>query len=84
MTVEVWHRERLAEDSLLGRAHVPLSPLLQESWVDGRAGVFCMLPAADGGDGQQEQERVQVCGACFLRVMFCGMLGESIKRGKCY
>lgn len=57
MTVEVWHKERLAEDTLLGQAHVPLAPLLQESWVDGRAGVFTMAPAADGSG---QHERVQV------------------------
>ncbi len=60
MIAEVWHKERLTEDCLLGRAHIPLSPLLQESWVDGRAGVFAMLPVATAGDGQEEVERVQV------------------------
>ena len=60
MVAEVWHKERLAEDCLLGRAHIPLSPLLQESWVDGRAGVFAMMPVAAAGEGQQEVERVQV------------------------
>ena len=29
MTVDVYHRQRLADDLLLGRAHVPLAPLLQ-------------------------------------------------------
>ena len=66
MVAEVWHKERLAEDALLGRAHIPLSPLLQESWVDGRAGVFTMLPAAVAADGQQEMERVQVAALVWL------------------
>jgi centrosomal protein CEP120 len=70
MTVDVLHRERLTDDLLLGRAHVPLAPLLQESWVDGRAGVFALLPAPgsrgssalEGSSKQQQQqhERVQV------------------------
>lgn len=29
MTIDVYHRQKLAEDLLLGRAHVPLAPLLQ-------------------------------------------------------
>ena len=29
MTIDVYHREALADDLLLGRAHVPLAPLLQ-------------------------------------------------------
>lgn len=66
MSVEVRHREALAEDSLLGRAHIPLAPLLQESWVDGRAGVFAAAPAAAGGDAE---ERVQV-GAVAGRALY--------------
>lgn len=36
MTVDVYHREALADDLLLGRAHVPLAPLLQVGGVSGR------------------------------------------------
>ncbi|KAL4437320.1 hypothetical protein ABPG75_004459 [Micractinium tetrahymenae] len=57
MTIDVYHRQRLADDLLLGRAHVPLAPLLQESWVDGRAGVFALVPSA--ADPLQH-ERVQI------------------------
>ena len=64
MAVEVRHREPLAEDSLLGQARIPLSPLLQESWVEGRAGVFAAAPAEGGGAGDGAgtgpEERVQV------------------------
>eukprot|EP00887_Chlorella_sp_A99_P007284 scaffold2.g7284.t1 len=64
MAVDVLHREQLSEDSLLGRAHVPLAPLLQEACVEGRAGVFAMLPAAAAGAAGQpqrwEEERVQI------------------------
>lgn len=60
MVVDVLHREQLAEDSLLGRAHIPLSPLLQESWVDGRAGVFALLPSPEGAAAGAGDERVQV------------------------
>jgi hypothetical protein len=57
MTANVYHKERLSDDLLLGRAHVPLAPLLQESWVDGRAGVFALVPSpAD----PSQHERVQV------------------------
>ena len=57
MTADVLHRESLAEDTLLGRAHIPLAPLLQEACVEGRAGVFAVLPVVDS---PRRQERVQV------------------------
>lgn len=57
MTIDVRHQERLSEDLLLGRAHVPLAPLLQESWVDGQASVYAMVPSAAD---PSKHERVRV------------------------
>lgn len=51
LVAEVWHKDRFSADMLLGVASVPLSPLLQECWVDGYAPVLAL---------QQEEERVQV------------------------
>lgn len=48
---------RFQQDTLLGVATVPLSPLLQESWVQGTAPVLSVMSKADG----QTQESMQVC-----------------------
>ena len=48
---------RFQQDTLLGVASIPLSPLLQESWVQGTAPVLATMTKADG----QTQDRVQVC-----------------------
>lgn len=47
---------RFQQDTLLGVASIPLSPLLQESWVQGTAPVLAMMTRPDG----QSQDRVQV------------------------
>ncbi len=47
---------RFQQDTLLGVASIPLSPLLQESWVQGTAPVLAMMTKPDS----QSQERVQV------------------------
>lgn len=43
MTVDVFHREALADDLLLGRAHVPLAPLLQVAACMGCAVLCCPM-----------------------------------------
>lgn len=48
---------RFQQDALLGVASIPLSPLLQESWVQGTAPVLSVMSKADG----QAQESMQVC-----------------------
>ncbi|WIA21573.1 hypothetical protein OEZ85_000765 [Tetradesmus obliquus] len=58
VVLEVWHREKLRADLLLGVASVSLSALLQECWVDGYAPVYAMMARADGGDERQEQVQV--------------------------
>lgn len=47
---------RFQQDTLLGVASIPLSPLLQESWVQGTAPVLAVMTKADS----QLQDRVQV------------------------
>ena len=47
---------RFQQDTLLGVASIPLSPLLQESWVQGTAPVLAVMTKADS----QTQDRVQV------------------------
>ncbi|DBA79724.1 TPA: hypothetical protein ACH3X1_008393 [Trebouxia sp. C0004] len=56
LTAEVWHKVKFQQDTLLGVASIPLSPLLQESWVQGTAPVLAMMTKPDS----QAQERVQV------------------------
>ena len=47
---------RFQQSTLLGVASIPLSPLLQESWVQGTAPVLAVMTKPDG----QTQDRVQV------------------------
>lgn len=72
-TLALWHR--FQQDTLLGVASIPLSPLLQESWVQGTAPVLATMTKADS----QTQDRVQVtthstplhCAACLLCYLCC-------------
>lgn len=56
LTAEVWHKVKFQQDTLLGVASIPLSPLLQESWVQGTAPVLAVMTKANS----QTQDRVQV------------------------
>ena len=60
---------------LLGAASIPLSPLLQESWVQGTAPVLAVMTKADS----QTQDRVQVrlecqLAECAAHICFCQLL----------
>ena len=57
MTVTSALTRRFQQDTLLGVASIPLSPLLQESWVQGTAPVLSVMSKAD----RQTQESMQVC-----------------------
>lgn len=46
MLVEVWHRERLRSDLLLGVASTPLTALLQDPWIDGWAAIYALMVQA--------------------------------------
>eukprot|EP00775_Hariotina_reticulata_P003803 gene3803-4060_t len=62
LTLEVWHKEKLRADLLLGVASVSLSALLQECWVDGYAPVYALMTKASAGSDapmNQQEERVQ-------------------------
>lgn len=54
---------RFQQDELLGVASIPLSPLLQESWVQGTAPVLAVMTKADS----QTQDRVQVTSPPFYK-----------------
>ncbi|KAJ7516333.1 hypothetical protein O6H91_22G054400 [Diphasiastrum complanatum] len=40
LVAQVLHRDRYAADSVVGVAHIPMAPLMQEPWLDGYAPVF--------------------------------------------
>eukprot|EP00873_Tetraselmis_striata_P037318 jgi/Tetstr1/457582/TSEL_044150.t1 len=58
LVLEVWHKERLKRDMMLGMASVPLSVLLQEPWVDRYAAVYAML--AVPGEGERKTQVASV------------------------
>lgn len=43
LSIEVFHCARRCPDQIIGRAHVPMQPLLSETWVQGRAPVWAMM-----------------------------------------
>ncbi len=46
---------------LLGVASVPLTPLLNDCWVDGLAPVYARVARQHDSDSTATAERVQVC-----------------------
>uniref|UniRef100_A0A061QYS2 Centrosomal protein CEP120 n=1 Tax=Tetraselmis sp. GSL018 TaxID=582737 RepID=A0A061QYS2_9CHLO len=55
MTIEIWHKERLKKDMMLGVASVPLAVLLQEPWVDRYAAVYARVSYPG-----EDEKKVQV------------------------
>jgi hypothetical protein len=43
LSIEVFHSTSRAGDLIMGRAHVPLQPLLSETWVQGKAPVWAHM-----------------------------------------
>lgn len=43
VTIEVFHCNLSGIDHVIGRAHVPMQPLLSETWVQGRAPVWAAM-----------------------------------------
>lgn len=43
LSIEVFHSTASAGDHIVGRAHVPLNPLLSETWVQGKAPVWANI-----------------------------------------
>lgn len=43
LSIEVFHCAPRVTEQIIGRAHVPMEPLLSETWVQGRAPVWATM-----------------------------------------
>ncbi|GMH41711.1 hypothetical protein BSKO_09621 [Bryopsis sp. KO-2023] len=62
IVIDVWHREPMKSDTLLGVASIPLAPLLQETFIENSSPVYAMIvkPSKPGQQKTSFEKQVEI------------------------